>query len=103
MREYVSAKLAADGYSGICGGDCGCELSDLWPCDGPGYDCVPGYQHECVQCPRHEEDNCPVGDGGEGYCVSASKDWPLVDISEYREMVATHELSSCASGQDDVK
>jgi hypothetical protein len=84
LQTYVATHLRADGFSGLCSSDCGCSCKnddELWPCDGPGFDCVPGYHHDCLECPRREEENCPMDGGGyaDGYCVSAGKDWPLAE------------------------
>jgi len=79
LQTYLAAKLAEDGYSGLAGENCGCTLEDLFACDGPAGDCVPGYRHECAECPHvncNDGDSCPVEDGGTGCCISASKDWP---------------------------
>ena len=76
IRSYVIAGLRGDGYSGLCSEECGCELDDLMPCEEPRFDCSPGYKHDCAECPRAAEDNCPVEDGGTGICVGSTKDWP---------------------------
>lgn len=49
----IRQRLLASGYSGlVCPGECGCEVSDLWPCgqeieDGDEWigGCQPGHKH----------------------------------------------------------
>ena len=76
LFEYLAEKLAADGYGGLCCEDCGCDLSELCPCDTPTIDCIPGYRHDCEECPRQAEDNCPMEDAGYDGCTSIEKTWP---------------------------
>lgn len=42
-KEIVRGWLLANGYDGLyLGGECGCAIDDLGPCDG-NFDCEPGY------------------------------------------------------------
>jgi len=76
LDHYIAAKLKADGYGGLCGDDCGCELDDLMPCGNVDpFWCRPGYLHKCEDCPN-EPDECPIEDGGEGWCIGPKKGWP---------------------------
>jgi len=41
IREY----LIKNGYDGLHNGaECGCDVNDLFPCDGMGADCNPGHK-----------------------------------------------------------
>jgi len=76
LLAYLGEKLIDDGYSGLCSEECGCEVGDLAPCGCELTGCGPGYKHDCAECPRAAEDNCPMEDGATGSCVSSTKDWP---------------------------
>jgi len=67
-REIVEWWLAAHGYDGLAGGDCGCLLSDLMPCDSFGCDCVPGRKVSC------DPETCEYGGGCEWHVVPAEED-----------------------------
>lgn len=75
LSHYLAEKLRADGYGGLCGYYCSCELDDLMPCGEPGPSCEPGYRHECANCPVAA--HCPYEDGPtEGFCIDTYKDYP---------------------------
>lgn len=42
IRKY----LEANGFDGLCGEECGCELSDLMPCEDYFKECEPGYKRK---------------------------------------------------------
>lgn len=44
VKEIVIEYLKKNGYSGLCGDYCGCEIDDLAPCDNNMCDCVCGYK-----------------------------------------------------------
>ncbi len=44
IKEIIAKYLEDNGYDGLCCEDCGCQKDDLFPCDNPGEDCVPGYK-----------------------------------------------------------
>ena len=47
IREIAKQWLTQNGYEGLAGDDCGCEVDDLMPCDEPHiYNCVPGHKVE---------------------------------------------------------
>ena len=50
IREMVAAHLAANGFDGLwqCGGECACEVDDLFPCGEPGEECLAGYLAPCT-------------------------------------------------------
>jgi len=54
IRKIVAEWLHANGYTGLCGDECGCSLADLMPCDGVD-DCTPGYLHS-DGCTRPEKE-----------------------------------------------
>jgi hypothetical protein len=52
VKEIIEQYLAKHGFDGLAGDGCGCQLSDLMPCEGTasGNDisgCVPGYKVPC--------------------------------------------------------
>ena len=57
VREIVIEHLKAGGFDGLWSSrwDCGCELSDLMPCE---QDCLPGCEpgHK-IPC---DQDSCPA-------------------------------------------
>ena len=57
--DIVKKYLEDNGYEGLCGDECGCELADLFPCGEFGGDCVPGYKVPC------DPEECPA----EGKCA----------------------------------
>jgi len=68
IQEIVKKWLEENGYDGLGSEDCGCELSDLMPCDEPHIsDCAAGYK---VPCPGPED--CPA-DGGCPFHISTKK------------------------------
>lgn len=61
VKKIVEGYLKKNGYSGLYHNDmdCGCELSDLMPCNedsGMG-SCQPGYKVE------YPDRRCPCGEG----------------------------------------
>jgi hypothetical protein len=46
-KQMIEAHLMVNGYEGLFNQNvpCGCELSDLVPCDGEIADCEAGYKH----------------------------------------------------------
>ncbi len=50
IREMVEHRLRADGFDGLwqCGGECACELGDLFPCGEPNSNCNAGYRGPCT-------------------------------------------------------
>ena len=50
VREY----LEKNGFDGLFNEDaCGCLKDDLFPCENPEEDCIPGYRHPCT-CGDHD-------------------------------------------------
>ncbi|HUX47305.1 MAG TPA: hypothetical protein VMV58_04765 [Desulfosporosinus sp.] len=47
VREIITDYLKANGFDGLYAEECGCQISDLFPCDGPCDDCKPGYKVPC--------------------------------------------------------
>lgn len=53
----VEKYLKDNGFDGLyCAGECGCQLSDLIPCDGDFSGCEPGYKNEKVEWNGEEVD-----------------------------------------------
>ncbi len=50
VRTMIHHLLVTLGYDGLCTDECGCELDDLMPCDGPNCaDCVPGHTKTWIE------------------------------------------------------
>jgi len=47
VRQIVTKYLKDNGFDGLYAEECGCQISDLFPCDGPCDDCKPGYKVPC--------------------------------------------------------
>ena len=66
VKTMVREWLEAHGYDGLYGGDCGCRVGDLAPCqcfsECFGEDCRPGYRIGC------EPSECGMIDVG-SYCI----------------------------------
>ena len=58
VKEIVSKYLVENGFDGLFndGGECGCLVDDLCPCDGDVENCEPGYK-----LPGNEEYDFLVG------------------------------------------
>lgn len=56
VKEIVVQYLVQSGYDGLLNldGECGCELSDLAPCDQMQEACRPGYKAVCTDACTHE-------------------------------------------------
>lgn len=67
LRDYLAAKLAADGYDGLAGDCCGCELDDLMPCQCNPLACAPGHKTACTTASCSEFAHCGLW-GGE-WCM----------------------------------
>ena len=51
VREIVARYLRANGFDGLYNDvGCGCDLSDLMPCDGPSDMCEPSFRTYCPNC-----------------------------------------------------
>ncbi len=56
LKEIAKEWLIANGYDGLYGDSCGCELADLMSCyDWMDQNCSAGYK---VSCPGPED--CPA-------------------------------------------
>lgn len=69
LKEY----LQRNGYDGLCGAGCGCEMSELGLCDSDAIlNCRPGYKHKCVPT-----EDCDCLSGGEvAWCMRPEKPLP---------------------------
>ena len=60
IKEIVKEYLRKNKYDGLYyPGECGCKLSDLFPCEGWGgdaeFDCIAGYLNKCPEdCGEHD-------------------------------------------------
>lgn len=67
IQEIVRLWLEANGYGGLAGYECGCELANLFPCGQYGGDCEAGYKvactpechHDCGPCDWHIQTKKP--------------------------------------------
>ena len=77
-REILYLYLVQHGYDGLCSGECGCDLNDLFACCGEcsAY-CHPAYKFDCDRCLRatDRENTCESSEFGEGYTMSVHKDF----------------------------
>jgi hypothetical protein len=67
VRDIVREYLVANGYDGLAGDECGCDLDDLMTCGESGaLDCAAGFKH----------DNCKLAyeEWGMGKCICTVKD-----------------------------
>lgn len=74
IRKIVEQWLRVNGYDGLAGDGCGCQISELFCCEYPDMDgCQPGYKITCPgadMCPISED--CPAPGSGI-WCMSATK------------------------------
>lgn len=74
IRQIVKKYLKDNGYDGLCGEGCGCQISELFCCECPEMDyCQPGYKITCPgekMCPISED--CPAPGNGL-WCMSTTK------------------------------
>ena len=64
VKEIVKNYLENNQFGGLCSGHCGCELSDLFPCNGdcPAEGCEPAFK---IMCERERDcENCAVNCNG---------------------------------------
>lgn len=52
VREIAKEWLESHGFDGLCCDGCGCELSDLMPCEHACVNCIAGHK---VPCPGPEK------------------------------------------------
>ena len=60
VHKIIKDYLICHGFGGLCSPDneCGCEVSDLAPCDNAFPDgCEPGYKVLCTEGCSHEGDH----------------------------------------------
>ena len=66
VREIVKQYLESNNFDGLYTENCGCETTDLFPCEQDGGLCQPGYRYDC-ECsddcgfhigPRPESEDC---------------------------------------------
>jgi len=57
VKEIVRKWLQENGYTGLYGDDCGCEIADLMPCDSEdAINCKAGYKVKCTKDCEHDFD-----------------------------------------------
>ena len=70
VEEIIIEYLKANGFDGLAGDECGCEISDLVPCDSDPCNCVPGYK---VPCDCDDEDGCGLSHSGCDWHICSTK------------------------------
>ena len=48
VREIIKTYLKVNGFDGLAGDECGCQIDDLICCDEDPSNCVPGHKKECT-------------------------------------------------------
>jgi len=71
VKEIVTQWLEANGYDGLCYGDCGCAIEDIELCGMSMVDCKPAYRTKCKGCHgithcMSVDGKCPEEDGDNG-------------------------------------
>ncbi|KKN02823.1 hypothetical protein LCGC14_1113910 [marine sediment metagenome] len=56
VQEILISWLIEHNFDGLWNEDCGCQMSDLMPCENMFSDCQPGYK---IDCPGGED--CAAG------------------------------------------
>ncbi len=76
VRDIIAEWLKAHGYGGLTNDECGCDISDLMPCDEDCSYCAPAYRHPCQSS---DCDECQAECDGwqEGRCLYSRE--PLSD------------------------
>lgn len=67
--EIIKDYLEKNNFGGLWNsdGECGCELSELIPCDNMDAECMPGYKNLCSKC---DVENCHIkNDSGCDWCI----------------------------------
>ena len=59
VGDIVKMWLKDNGYSGLCGEDCGCYIDDLMPCGECMDTCQAGYKVKCTEDCGHEMEGKP--------------------------------------------
>lgn len=56
VRQIIEKFLCENGHDGLfnADGECGCELSDLFPCGSPATECEAGYKVLCTEGCNHD-------------------------------------------------
>ncbi len=73
MRDIVGEWLKQNGYDGLAGNECGCELGDLMCCDEPRADCVAGHKITCPCSRADAEGGCEYEGFNNHWCIMAGK------------------------------
>ena len=52
VKQIIIKHLEDNNFEGLFNTEveCGCEISDLMPCDNMDSDCQPDYKIECTKC-----------------------------------------------------
>lgn len=65
VKDILTAWLIKYEYDGLCCEDCGCELSDLFPCGEDFSGCEPGYKRPCIPEECEADGDCEFHIGTE--------------------------------------
>ena len=73
VRQIVEKYLRENGYNGLAGDDCGCDLIDLMPCDGTCETCEAGHKILVKDLTPEEIEMYEIDDDCEWVLVAGKK------------------------------
>lgn len=50
VKEIITENLKSNGFDGLVGDECSCDIRDLMNCDNYSGNCEPGYKIVCNGC-----------------------------------------------------
>ena len=73
VEQLLKEKLEEEGFDGLFnfGGECGCAIDDLVPCENLCLDCEFAYRWNCNGCEK--KDTCELQYEVEGFCFGTTK------------------------------
>jgi len=74
VNKIIQDYLRKNGYDGLAGDECGCDIDELAPCDGPCLDCVPAFKRKATAEDIEKMDLAGYVDVGDIYYVAAEKE-----------------------------
>ncbi len=63
VKDIIVEYLKANGFDGLCGDGCGCDIDHLAPCESDCTGCKPAYKTKCLgkQCKNPCYAYCEAG------------------------------------------
>lgn len=58
VSDIMTDYLKANGFDGLVGDDCGCQLGDLFPCDCCSRNCLPARKFTWETMTEGQRENC---------------------------------------------